>query len=177
MKFLMYLSDFLVPTVIIAIVTYGLLKKVNVYESFIDGATEGLKVVVNILPTLIGLMMAVGMLRTSGALNGIVTLLSPLINLTHFPAEVVPIAMMRTVSSSASTGLILDIFQTYGPDSFLGRLVSIMFGCTETIFYTMSVYFMTIKVKKTRYTVVGCLLATLVGIIASYFLTMYIFGY
>lgn len=177
MKFLMYVSDFLVPTVMIAIVTYGLLKKVNVYESFIDGASEGLKVVVNILPTLIGLMMAVGMLRTSGALDGIVTLFKPLIELTSFPAEVVPIAMMRTVSSSASTGLILDVFQTYGPDSFLGRLVSIMFGCTETIFYTLSVYFMAIKVKKTRYTVAGCLLATLVGIIASYFLTMYIFGY
>lgn len=177
MKFLMSLSDFLIPAVMIAIVIYGLLKKVNVYESFIDGATEGLKVVVNILPTLIGLMMAVGMLRTSGALDGIVTLFKPLIDLTHFPAEVVPIAMMRTVSSSASTGLILDIFKTYGPDSFLGRLVSIMFGCTETIFYTMSVYFMAVKIKKTRYTLVGCLLATLVGIISAYLLTMYIFGY
>ncbi|MGL6173442.1 MAG: spore maturation protein [Cellulosilyticaceae bacterium] len=177
MKILMYVSDFLVPTVMIAIVVYGLLKQVNVYESFVEGASEGLKVVVNILPTLIGLMMAVGMLRTSGALDGIVSLFKPLIDFLHFPAEVVPIAMMRTVSSSASTGLILDIFKTYGPDSFLGRLVSIMFGCTETIFYTMSVYFMAIKVKKTRYTVVGALLATLVGIIASYFLTIYLFGY
>lgn len=177
MKILMYVSDFLVPTVMISIIVYGLIKHVNVYESFVEGAAEGLKVVVNILPTLIGLMMAVGMLRTSGALDGIVSLFNPLIELLHFPPEVVPIAMMRTVSSSASTGLILDIFQTYGPDSFLGRLVSIMFGCTETIFYTLSVYFMAIKVKKTRYTVAGALLATVVGIIASYFLTIYLFGY
>lgn len=177
MKFLMYVSDFLIPTVMISIIVYGLVKNVNVYESFIEGAAEGLKVVVGILPTLIGLMMAVGMLRTSGALDGIVYLFKPLIDSTGFPSEVVPIAMMRTVSSSASTGLILDIFKTYGPDSFLGRLVSIMFGCTETIFYTMSVYFMTIKVKKTRYTVTGAMIATLVGIISAYFLTVHIFGY
>lgn len=177
MKILMYVSDFLIPTVMISIIVYGLIKNVNVYESFVEGAAEGLKVVVNILPTLIGLMMAVGMLRTSGALDGIVSLFKPLIDITGFPSEVVPIAMMRTVSSSASTGLILDIFKTYGPDSFLGRLVSIMFGCTETIFYTMSVYFMTIKIKKTRYTVTGAMIATLVGIISAYFLTVYIFGY
>ena len=83
---------------------------------------------------------------------------------------------MRTVSSSASTGLILDIFKNYGPDSFIGRLVSIMFGCTESIFYTMSVYFMSIKIKNSRYTVVGALLASLVGITMSYLLTVYLFG-
>lgn len=177
MKILMYISDFMVPTVIILIVVYGLLKRINVYESFIEGAAEGLKVVVNILPTLIGLMMAVGMLRVSGALDGITTLIKPLLSFTDFPSEVVPIALMRTVSSSASTGLILDIFKSYGPDSFMGRLVSIMFGCTETIFYTLSVYFMTIQIKKTRYTVAGALLATFVGVIASYLLTVYIFGY
>ena len=177
MKILMYISDFMVPTVIILIVVYGLLKRINVYESFIEGAAEGLKVVVNILPTLIGLMMAVGMLRVSGALDGITTLIKPLLSFTNFPSEIVPVALMRTVSSSASTGLILDIFKNYGPDSFMGRLVSIMFGCTETIFYTLSVYFMTIQIKKTRYTVAGALLATFVGIIASYLLTVYIFGY
>jgi spore maturation protein B len=96
--------------------------------------------------------------------------------MTGFPSEVVPIALMRTVSSSASTGLILDIFKTYGPDSFLGRLVSVMFGCTETIFYTMSVYFMTIKVKNSRYTLAGSLLATFVGIAASYLLCVYLFS-
>lgn len=176
MKLLVTISDFLVPTVMFAIVVYGLVHKVDVFQSFIDGAKEGVNVVVSILPTLVALMLGVAMLRTSGALDGIVRLLSPLVSFSNFPTEVIPIALMRTVSSSASTGLILDIFKSYGPDSFIGRLVSIMFSCTETIFYTMSVYFMAIKVKNTRYTVVGALLASLVGIIVSYLLTVHLFG-
>lgn len=176
MKILMIVSDWLVPATMCLIVVYGLLKNVNVYETFIEGAMEGLKVVISILPTLVALMLGVGMLRISGALDGIVSLLNPLISFTNFPTEVVPIALMRTVSSSASTGLILDIFKAYGPDSFLGRLTSIMFGCTETIFYTLSVYFMCIKVKKSRYTLAGALLASFTGIVAAYYLTLYLFG-
>lgn len=176
MKLMGLISDGLLITVILGVIIYGLYKQVNVFESFVEGASEGLKVVVGILPTLIALMVAVAMLRTSGALDGIVRLLSPLLNFTKFPPELVPVALLRTVSSSASTGLILDLFKTYGPDSFMGRLVSIMFGCTESIFYTMSVYFMTVKVKKTRFTLAGALIATFVGIAVSYLLTLYIFG-
>jgi spore maturation protein B len=171
-----WLSDWLIPIIILGIVIYGLLRNINVYEAFIEGAADGLKVVFDILPTLIGLMMAVGMLRSSGALGGISNLIKPLISWSNFPSEVIPIALMRTFSSSAATGLILDAFKTYGPDSFIGRLVSVMFGCTETIFYTLSVYFMCIKIKDSRYTLVGAILATLVGIITSYYLTLWIFG-
>ena len=175
MKIFMYISDLIIPIIIFSIVIYGLMQRVNVFQSFIDGAKEGLSVVISILPTLVALMLGVGMLKSSGGLNGIVRLLKPLFFFTDFPTEVIPIALMRTISSSASTSLILDIFKTYGPDSFIGRLVSIMFGCTETIFYTMSVYFMAIKVKNTRYTVIGGLIASLVGIISAYFLTCYLF--
>ncbi|MGL4345345.1 MAG: spore maturation protein [Cellulosilyticaceae bacterium] len=176
MNLMASISDGLLLAVIFGVICYGLYQKVNVFESFIEGAGEGLKVVVGILPTLIALMVAVAMLRTSGALGGIVRLLDPLISFTGFPTELVPIALLRTVSSSASTSLILDIFKVYGPDSFMGRLVSIMFGCTESIFYTMSIYFMTVKVKKTRFTLAGALIATFVGISVSYVLTLYIFG-
>lgn len=176
MKFLVTLSDFLVPTVMFLIVVYGLIHKVDVFQSFVDGAKEGINVVLSILPTLVALMLGIAMLRTSGALDGLVRLLSPLVSFSNFPTEVIPVALMRTVSSSASTGLILDIFKNYGPDSFIGRLVSIMFGCTESIFYTMSVYFMSIKIKNSRYTIVGALLASLVGITMSYLLTVYLFG-
>ena len=176
MKFLVTLSDFLVPTVMFLIVVYGLIHKVDVFQSFVDGAKEGINVVLSILPTLVALMLGIAMLRTSGALDGLVRLLSHLVSFSNFPTEVIPVALMRTVSSSASTGLILDIFKNYGPDSFIGRLVSIMFGCTESIFYTMSVYFMSIKIKNSRYTVVGALLASLVGITMSYLLTVYLFG-
>ena len=176
MKFLVTLSDFLVPTVMFLIVVYGLIHKVDVFQSFVDGAKEGFNVVLSILPTLVALMLGIAMLRPSGALDGLVRLLSPLVSFSNFPTEVIPVALMRTVSSSASTGLILDIFKNYGPDSFIGRLVSIKFGCTESIFYTMSVYFMSIKIKNSRYTVVGALLASLVGITMSYLLTVYLFG-
>ena len=176
MIFFVWLSDWIIPIIMVSIILYGLLKNVNVYEAFIEGATDGLKVAVDILPTLIGLMMAVGMLRSSGALDGLARLITPLISWSHFPSQVVPIALMRTFSSSAATGLILDTFKTYGPDSFIGRLVSVMFGCTETIFYTLSVYFMAVKIKNTRYTLTGALLATLAGVVASYYLTLWIFG-
>lgn len=176
MRVILLLSSIMIPLVIISIITYGLLKNINVYDAFAEGAQDGLKVVVKLLPTLIGLMMAVGMLRTSGALDGITKLIAPLISWTKFPTEVIPLTLMRSVSAAASVGLVLDMFKTYGPDSFIGRLVSIMFGCTETIFYTMSVYFMTVKIKDTRYTLKGTLVATLVGIIASYFITIWVFG-
>lgn len=175
MKILLSISDYLVPFVMVIIVCYGLFKQVNVFECFISGAKEGLNVVVSILPTLVGLLLAVGMLRASGGLNGIVRLLSPLLQFTNFPTEAIPVALLRTFSSSASMGLIVDIFKNFGPDSFLGRLVSIMAGCTESIFYTFSVYFMSIQIKNTRYTVPVALFATLAGIIASYQLVLHLF--
>ena len=175
MLILLGISDWIFPVIIISIIVYGLLKGVNVYETFVEGAAEGLKVVASILPTLIGLMIAVGMLRSSNALDGIARICTPLLSWCDFPAEVVPAALMRTFSSSAATGLVIDLFKTYGPDSFIGRLVSIMFGCTETIFYTMSVYFMTIGIKKSRYTLPGALLSSFIGIIAAYLLTCYFF--
>ncbi len=176
MQWILVLSSIMIPLVMVGIISYGLLQGINVYDAFAEGAKEGLGVAVKILPTLIGLMMAVGMLRTSGALNGITQIIAPLLSWTKFPTEVIPVALMRTVSSAASVGLVLDAFKTYGPDSFIGRFISIMFGCTETIFYTMSVYFMVIKIKKMRYTLTGALLANVAGIIASYYLTLWIFG-
>ena len=176
MAILLGISDWIIPIIMGGIIIYGLLKEVDVFEAFVEGATDGLKVVIDILPTLIGLLVAVGMLRASGALTGLSKLIAPLISFSHFPPEAIPVVLLRSFSSSAATGLIIDIFKTYGPDSFIGRLVSVMFGCTETIFYTMSVYFMTIKVRKSRYTLTGAIIASLVGVIASYYLTLKFFG-
>ncbi len=175
MELLLSFSDYLVPSVIVFIVTYGLLKNINVFEAFIEGATEGVKIVVSILPTLVGLLIAVGMLRVSGALDGIVRLIEPLLSFSNFPSEAVPVALLRTFSSSASMGLIVDIFEHMGPDSFVGRLVSVIAGCTESLFYTFSVYFMSINIKDTRYTVPVALLSSLAGIIASYYFTIQFF--
>ncbi|UWO26513.1 spore maturation protein [Marvinbryantia formatexigens DSM 14469] len=176
MNILMFLSAFMIPLVIFIIVGYGLLMKKNVYEIFVKGAADGLKTVVTILPTLVGLMAAVGILRASGFLDLLSSLLGRGIAGLGFPPELVPLSIVRLFSSSAATGLALDIFKEYGPDSRTGLITSIMMSCTETVFYTMSVYFMTAKVKKTRYTLAGALLATFAGIAASVFLADLVHG-
>lgn len=164
------ISNILIPVIIFYVIAYGISQGVQVYEVFIKGALEGLKTVMKIMPTLIGLMVAVGILRVSGLMEFLATELGVLFQNSRFPVELVPLTLVRLFSSSAAVGLAVDIFKTYGTDSYIGKVASIMMSCTETVFYTMSVYFMAAKVKKTRWTLPGALLATLAGIIASVFL-------
>lgn len=174
MEMLMYLTDFIVPAVIFLIVTYGVLEKVKVYDEFVRGAKKGFYTVIKIMPTLIGLMVGVGVLRASGFFEFLSNILGKVTDHIGFPSQLVPLAIVRMFSASAATGLVLDLFKEYGTDSRIGLIASIMMSCTETIFYTMSVYFMAAKVKKTRYTLTGALLATLAGIIASVWLAGYV---
>ena len=166
-RIILYASDLMVPFLIFYVVAYGILAKRPVYDDFVRGAKDGFQTVIQIMPTLIGLMVAVGVLRASGFLDFLSRLLGRLTVWIHFPSELVPLTIVRMFSASAATGLALDIFKEYGTDSYLGLVASVLMGCTETIFYTMSVYFMTAKVKKTRYTLPGALLATAAGIAAS----------
>ncbi len=167
MEVLGQISNIIIPAIIFYIVGYGLVSGVPVYEKFIKGARDGLKTVIQLVPTLIGLLMAVGVLRSSGFLDFLADLLKGAGEIIGIPQEVFPVVLVKMVSGSAATGLVLDIFKTHGPDSYIGTLVSIMMSSTETIFYTMSVYFLAAKVTKTRYTLAGALLATLGGIAAS----------
>lgn len=167
MKVMMFLSDVMIPLLIFCIVGYGLLSRHNIYEEFIEGAKDGFHTVIGIMPTLIGLMVAVGILRASGFLEFFAGIFAGMTSKIGFPSEMLPITLVKMFSSSAATGLLLDIFKEYGTDSLLGRMASIMMSSTETIFYTMSVYFMSVKVKKSRYTLAGALLATLAGTAAS----------
>ena len=134
------------------------------------GAKSGFFTVIKIMPTLIGLMVAVGVLRASGFLDFLSEMIGKVTAYVGFPSQLVPLAIVRMFSSSAATGLVLDVFKEYGTDSRIGLIASIMMSCTETIFYTMSVYFMAAKVRKTRYTLAGALAATLAGIMASVWL-------
>mgnify|MGYP003817523415 FL=1 len=163
------------PFIFFYVIGMGLFTKTPIFDEFIKGAREGFRVVIDILPTLIGLMVAIGILRASGALDLISDLLKPLTDLLHFPSELLPIVLVKMFSSSAATSLLLDIFKEYGPDSYLGRLISIILSSTETIFYTMAVYFMAAGVKKTRYTLAGALVATLAGTVASVIITNLVF--
>ena len=170
MSFLIYISNFMIPAIILGIVAYGVAMRVNVYDEFIRGAKKGFGTVIKIMPTLIGLMVAVGILRASGFLELISKIIGRITSYIGFPSELVPLAIVRMFSSSAATGLVLDLYKEYGTDSRIGLIASIMMSCTETIFYTMSVYFMAAKIKKSRYTLTGALIATLAGIIVSVWL-------
>lgn len=176
MRFIALISDMLIPLVFVYILFYGYAKKVDIYKSFTDGAKDGFFVVLDIMPTMIGLMVAVGILNASGTLELVTKLVKPIAALIGYPAEVVPLTFMRLVSSSASTGILLDLFKTYGPDSFTGRFVSVMMSCTETVFYTMSVYFMAVKVTDSRYTLAGALVANFAGIAASLWVCRLMWG-
>lgn len=171
MHMIMFISKAAIPFIILFIVGNGLLRRQRVYEDFLDGAKSGVRTVVEIMPTLVGLMVAVGILRASGFLDFLSDLLARGMTFLHFPTELVPLAIVKMFSSSAATGLLLDLYKTHGTDSVIGLAASIMLSSTETIFYTMSIYFMSVKVKKTRYTLAGALIATLVGIVASVMLT------
>lgn len=157
----------MIPLLVFYIVGYGILAKVPVYDSFVKGAGEGLRTVVKLVPTLVGLMVATGVLRASGFLDLIGEMLTLVASGIPFPGELVPLTVLRMFSSSAATGLLLDIYREFGTDSRIGLIASLMMCCTETIFYTMSVYFMTAGIRKTRYTLAGALLATFAGIAAS----------
>ncbi len=167
MKIILYLSEAIIPLIVVYIVVIGLSRQQRVYEDFLDGAKSGIRTVVEIMPTLIGLMVAVGILRASGFLDYLSQILGKLMQYTNFPTELLPLAIVKMFSSSASTGLLLDLYKAHGTDSHLGIIASILSSSTETIFYTMSIYFMSVKVKKTRYTLTGAMVATIAGMIAS----------
>ena len=174
MKLLLFLSNTIIPILIFYIVGTGLLQKQNIYEQLIQGAEDGFKTVIKIMPTLIGLMVAVGILRASGLLDAVSAFFGKLIGEKIIPGEIIPVFVVRLFSNSAATGLVLDLFKKYGTDSMLGTIASIMLSSTETVFYTMSIYFMSVKIKKTRWTLGGALLATAAGAAASIVIAQYI---
>lgn len=172
MKLLLFLSDAMIPLIIFYVIGTVLLQKQNIYEEFIHGAKDGFQTVIKIMPTLVGLMVAIGILRASGLLAAVSSLFEKLAG-QFVPGEIIPVFVVRLFSNSAATGLVLDIFKEYGTDSLLGVISSIMMSSTETVFYTMSVYYMAVKVKKTRWTLPGALLAAAAGAAASIFLAQW----
>lgn len=173
MRILSYLSEFMIPFLIFYIVLMGLTAKRNIYDDFMKGAKDGLYLVVKIMPTMIAMLVAVNVLRASGFLGFLAQLLKPLAEKMNFPSSLLPLSIIKIFSSSGATGLLLDIFKEYGADSYIGKIGALILSSTETIFYTMSLYFVTAGIKKSRYTLAGCLISTLSGIIASVLLASY----
>ncbi len=169
-------SNWIVPLLILAIPLYAYaVKRVRVYESFIEGAKEGFTIGVRIMPYLVAILVAIGMFRASGAMDWLVWAIRPVVAWSGFPPEALPSSLMRSLSGSAAYAMSTDIFKTYGPDSFIGRLVSVIQGTTETTFYIMAVYFGAIAVRKTRYTLAASLITDLSGIVAAYVICLLLF--
>lgn len=171
MKILAFLSDMIIPVFMFYIIGWGLLSRRDIYSDFLDGAKDGLKTAAGICPALIGLMTGVGILRSSGFLDFIGRMLEKLTSGIGLPSEILPLTVVRMFSSSAATGLLLDIFKQYGTDSRAGFMGAVILSSTESLFYCMSVYFAAAKVEKTRYTLPGALLATAAGTITAILLT------
>jgi len=166
----------MIPIVIFYIVGYGLCSHTDIFGAFVKGAQDGFKVVLKVLPTLIGLMMAIGILRASGLMEMLSDWIAPIAEKADFPAVLVPLSLIKMVSSSAATGLLLDIYKKFGTDSHEGFLASVLMCCSETIFYTISVYFIATgdkkhaPVTKMNWTLTGALIATFAGMAASVWL-------
>lgn len=167
MKVISYISSFMIPFLLFYVVGYGLLARRNIYDDFLEGARDGLKTVARLAPVLIGLMTAVGVLRASGFLEFMGKLLGRATSAVGVPAELVPVGLVRLFSSSAATGLLLDLFKKFGADSSTGLMAGVMLSSTESVFYCMSVYFGAVSVQKTRYTLAGALIASFAGMAAS----------
>ncbi len=165
-----WLSILAIPVIILFFLSYGYLKKVRVYESFVEGAKEGFDVGVKIIPYLVAMLVAIGMFRASGALDVLTWALKPFTSLIGMPSEVLPMAFMRPLSGSGSIGIMTDLMKTYGPDSLIGFMSSTMFGSTETTFYVVAVYFGAVNIYKTRYALTAGLLADAAGLITAVYI-------
>ena len=176
MKVILYLSDMMIPFVVFYIVGIGIIQKNKVYDDFIEGAKDGLKTVAGVMPTMVGLMIGVGVLSSSGFLDFFTKYIAKMTLKIGLPPAVVPAMIVRMFSSSAATGLVLDVFKQFGTDSYEGLLSSIMMSSTETIFYTLSVYSSAAGISKSRYTVLCAIIANVSGIAASYILTCIFFA-
>lgn len=169
------ISNLAIPVVLILIIGYGFVKKVKVYEAFVEGAKGGFEVAIKIIPFLVAILVAIGMFRASGAMDYFIALISPVTSLVGMPAEALPVAIMRPLTGSGTLGVVTEIMQSHGPDSFLGRLVSTMYGSTETTFYVLAVYFGSVGIKKTRHAVPAGLIADVAGMIAALLICRLVF--
>ena len=161
------LSDYILPTIVVLIVLYGGFKGVDVFNVFIDGAKSGFKTVFNIIPSLIALLLSINMLKASGGLDVLLSLLSPIGDFLGIPRDIIPLTILSPISGSGSLGVYESILKDFGPDSFIGRCASVMMGSTETTFYTLALYYGSIGVKKTRHTVPSALCADFTSFILS----------
>jgi len=167
MFFINYISIIAVPLIILIILLYGVFERKNVFDIFLKGANDGIKLVIKIFPTLVGLFLAIGALSSSGVLDLIINLLKPVLSIFEIPAEIMPLAILRPISGSGSIAVATDLMKRFGVDSFIGLIVATIMGSTETTLYTIAIYTSSVKIKKTRFVLFAALMADMTGIIVS----------
>lgn len=167
MQFINFVSNLAMPLIILLIVIYGVIEKNKVFDNFLDGAKEGIEIIINIFPTLVGLFVAIGALRNSGILDLIINFLTPILNAIKFPTEIMPLAMLRPISGSSSIAVATDIMKNYGVDSKIGIIASTIMGSTETTLYTIAIYTSCVRIKNTRFVLLAALIGDFVGIVSS----------
>jgi spore maturation protein B len=169
------ISLWAIPVMLVGIPLAGILRGVKVYDVFVEGAKEGFDVAVKIIPFLVGILVAIGMFRGSGAMDLLTAALRPLMAATGFPAELMPLAILRTLTGSGSLAFTTDLIKTYGPDSLMGRMAATMYGSSETTFYVLAVYFGAVSIKRTRHAVPAALIGDVVAAIATVAVCMWMF--
>lgn len=168
-------SKIVIPIFIVFVIFYGFIKKVNIYDAFLEGAKEGLMISFNIFPSIIAMVFAINIFLDSNFVNAVLGVFTPVLNLINIPLEIMPMALLRPISGTATLAIMNDIFIKYGPDSYVGRLASVLQGCTDTTIYVIALYFSSIGVKKIRYSLSVGLFADLVGISVAFIITMLFF--
>ncbi|GAX91838.1 spore maturation protein [Effusibacillus lacus] len=175
MEWINTLSEWALPIVVASILVIGHFRKVPVYETFVEGAKEGFPTAIKIIPHLVAMMVAVSVFRESGALDMLLRLLRPVFEVLSIPVEIIPMALLRPISGSGSSAVMFDIFQTYGPDSLLGRIASVLQGSSDTTLYVLTVYFGSVGIRNARYAVKVGLLSDLAAAIFSVLVVYWVF--
>lgn len=170
-----YITKSIIPIIVIFVIVYGVIKKVKIYECFVDGAKDGITICIKIFPYLLAMFIAIGVFRESNALNYFINLIKPLVKFIGLPPEVVPLIMIKPLSGSGALGVFAEILNKFGPDSRIGLISSIIMGSTETIFYTITVYFGAVGVKKIRHVLWAAFFADLISIISAVTLAKFMF--
>ena len=174
-NFTNYFSNWIMLSFMVGIPLYGAYKRVDVFDAFIVGAKQGFETIINIIPYLVGMLVAIGMLRASGFFELLSTTLAPVLNAIGMPTELLPLALVRPFSGSAATGVMADLIHQHGGDSFIAKTAATLMGSTETTFYVIAVYFGVVNIRRTRHAIPAGILADLAGIIASVFVCRYFF--
>lgn len=167
MNLITNISSYIIPIIIVVIIIYGIKDKVKIFDLFIEGADEGVKLSLKLFPTLVGIFFSIGMLRSSGIFEVITNFIRPVLNIISIPTEIVPLALIRPISGSGAIGVATDIMKKYGVDSYIGNVASVIMGSTETTLYIIAVYTSGIKTKKSNKLLISALIADMVGIISA----------